>query len=128
MWVFFDGTDQVTARFPKGGFDSQVIGMRPFKDNEKYMRELGDSGVYGSTFMNSGFDAVTQSAIEVDRIREIRNSKLSCCDYIMLSDVPVDSGIKESYVQYRAELRGLPSSLTSFSAIKAMEWPVEPSM
>jgi len=59
---------------------------------------------------------------ELESIRNIRNSKLRECDYVMLSDSPYKNDLKP-WTDYRQALRDITNQADIFNVV----WPVKPT-
>ena len=128
--------DNPNTSFPKNPSDSLLaewdvfpvtVGDQPaHASNEIAERDpeptlINDSWVLGWTVR-----AMTQAEIDslADSVRELRNKKLSACDWTQLADSPLDATKKAEYETYRQALRdvtsqaGFPTDVT---------WPVEPA-
>jgi hypothetical protein len=56
-------------------------------------------------------------------IRGLRNSKLSSCDWTMLSDVPLAPSVKTEWETYRQALRDITDQSDPFN----ITWPTPPA-
>jgi hypothetical protein len=58
-------------------------------------------------------------------IREVRDSKLSSCDWTQLPDSPLTESGKTSYQMYRQSLRDVPQT---YGTPQDVVWPEEPDV
>lgn len=63
----------------------------------------------------------------MSHIREMRNLKLSECDWTQANDSPLSDEKKLEWYNYREALRNLPSEITTQQSIEDIPWPTEPS-
>ena len=57
-------------------------------------------------------------------LRQKRNSLISSCDWVMLSDSPVTD--KTAWETYRQELRDITDGLTTVEEVNAVQFPTKP--
>lgn len=64
----------------------------------------------------------------LERIRQIRNSKLAECDWTQLPDAPLTGASVGAWQEYRQALRDIPQTIDieSIAALDDVVWPVAP--
>ena len=148
MWAFYNGLDEEVSRLRKcsGCPTSQVLMHHPFKENEKYMREVTgqdaeNEPILGDPVNNESFDEETQLAAAKDAVRVTRDAKLVEGDHIFIRHneelklieesvdmtTAVDNTKYVAFLKYKRELRDLPDTLSNFEDIKKLVWPTKPS-
>lgn len=73
------------------------------------------------TYALSAQEAADKTAAKAAKVRELRNEKLSACDWTQLADTPGQT--RAAYVQYRQDLRNVPQQAGFPWSIT---WPAEP--
>ena len=68
------------------------------------------------------FDTTSYDEARMDIIRSERDSKLTACDFVMLSDSQATEACKAAYETYRQSLRDFPSIVD----LDDIVWPEEP--
>lgn len=63
-------------------------------------------------------------AMMIDTIRAERNRRLFECDWTQLADSPLSPGDRDTWKQYRQQLRDLPEQFVSHPG--AVTWPDPP--
>lgn len=59
-------------------------------------------------------------------IREMRNYKLTACDWTQLPDAPLNAQKKEEWLTYRQKLRDLPPLYNNVTDFNHVVWPNPP--
>ena len=59
-------------------------------------------------------------------VRQIRDAKLSWCDYTQLLDAPITNAKKAEWAVYRESLRAVPTNNASATSIENITWPTKP--
>lgn len=59
-----------------------------------------------------------------NEVRPERDRRLAACDYVMMSDYPIDPAHRAGWEAYRARLRDLPATLTAVT--DSVPWPPVP--
>lgn len=76
-------------------------------------------------FRAYGLLAQTEEA-KMAAIRNIRNQKLSECDWTQLADVPLSDEMKTAWQMYRQALRDLPEGFATADEVVFPETPSTP--
>lgn len=69
MWIYYNGIDEEVGRLAKNGIHTQILMMKPFQDNEKYIKEVltrdsnGNPFTFGSAYENDNYDLSAQIVI-----------------------------------------------------------------
>lgn len=127
--------DNPNTSFPKNPSDSLLaewdvypvtVGDKPAHESYEVAEQDPEPMlVNGAWVLGWTVRTMTQAEIDsiADSVRELRNKKLSVCDWTQLADSPLDATKKAEYEAYRQALRdvtsqaGFPTDVT---------WPVEP--
>jgi len=90
---------------------------------------------------NNTFNEEFYLELEINRVRNTRDSKLAEVDYIFVRQneelTLIDEGIITTttiptsayieFLEYKKELRDLPDTITSFEDLNSLTWPTKPS-
>jgi hypothetical protein len=60
-------------------------------------------------------------------IRQVRNDKLTECDWTQMPDAPLTQAKKDEWITYRQELRDLPALYENATDFTSVVWPTAPS-
>lgn len=118
-------TDEVLAR--NGVVVVAATSAPTHNEGTHGVREVAPEQVGGAwqqkweTYALSAQDAANKMAAKAAKVRELRNEKLSACDWTQLADTPGQT--RAAYVQYRQALRDVPSQ-AGFPW--EVTWPSEP--
>lgn len=117
-------TDEVLARF---GVVAVAATAAPTHNEATHgVRETAPEQVSGAwrqkweTYALSAQEAADKAANKAAKVREIRNEKLSKCDWTQVADAPVD---KAAWATYRQALRDVTAQ-AGFPW--EVQWPTEP--
>jgi hypothetical protein len=101
------------GKIPKGAVEINVEHWLDFINNPAHRKWNGSKPV----------KCDAKSNITWEKIRQIRNTRLGACDWVVLPDVEMTKPKKIMWLDYRQKLRDLPKS---FERPQDVVWPPSP--